>query len=1171
MKRLLTILLIFTSLSIFGQGNIKPNFAEVLQKFNISSYGGVNAQFWWNNLQMKRDSLGYHETLNDSIRFRYPASPIWSPWYKNINTNLFKLRNDSVTLPGFLTNWKALQYRKLNNHDSLANLDERSYNSLTDKPTIPSAQVNSDWNSVSGVSQILNKPDLSIYRLLNNHDSLSNLDEKNYSSLIGKPDLSIYRTFVNHDSLMNLDERSYNSLTDKPNLSLYRLLTNHDSLSSLDERSYNSLTDKPTYTNIDPGTVDGQIPYWDNINGKYIPSSSGKLNWNDVSSLLGLGSLDVNGSSFPTRLYGGTTGSALYSLSLLRSAASKETDLNFRRPDVFGTGRQLDGTPSAKGYQLVLGRSPFLTDIIIGDGTYTGGTSDDTGTGLSNAYIRFPNYGAGILKTNSIGVISVDTAIGDTITKVGTKYDLSLKEDKSNKVTIISSGSTDVQYPSAKLVWNQNVLKVDKISGQSLIRSAAIDSIHTSIQVKDSLLYLKGNYVPHSQLITGLSTKLNLTGGTLSNILYFSNDNTTARILPTNNNTGYVGDNTHRWAGIFSGIGSFSGTVTANAVTSSAFLSNSEIDFTTLAYDDYQNIKVKNGIFTAGITAVAGSFSGKVTANAFSSSAYLSNSLIEFFTVPYDDYQSIKAKNATFTGAFSGTAGGFTGALTASSFAVPGGLSTQYLMRDGSYSTTAGSVYKGQVDGSTGSGIADGTGTTGWYYACSVAGTHNYGSGNITLAIGDQLYYNGSVWLKIPGAGSYSLPIATSSVLGGFKTSSSVFIDGTGVATVSTAYRGSTWVPAWSDVTSKPTTLSTIATNDLTGINGISLGVLSGAIRTIKATGTDLRIVSGDGNNYMTMGYSGGLDYNGYTIWHSGNLTPANYVPITTTVNGHALSSNVTVTPTDLSLVIGTNVQAYNSNLTGINQGLTTTSSPSFTAVGATTFTGTLTGHASLDALTNQTMYIGITSVAINRASAALVLTGITSIDGSSASCTGNAATVTNGVYTGDSRLTDARTPTSHTHGNITNTGYLGTTATLPLITGAGGIIQAGAFGATSGTFTQGNDSRLSNNTVQALSGTTITWDLSAGRDATLTLTGNTTITLSNGTAGLSGNIKVTNDASSAYTLTFSTTNYTNAIQNPIRAAANQVTTSGGSSKKDIYSYWITGTVANWNGGLNFN
>lgn len=35
-----------------------------------------------------------------------------------------------------------------------------SYNDLTNKPTIPAAQVNSDWNASSGVAQILNKPTL---------------------------------------------------------------------------------------------------------------------------------------------------------------------------------------------------------------------------------------------------------------------------------------------------------------------------------------------------------------------------------------------------------------------------------------------------------------------------------------------------------------------------------------------------------------------------------------------------------------------------------------------------------------------------------------------------------------------------------------------------------------------------------------------------------------------------------------------------------------------------------------------------------------------------------------------------------------------------------------------------------------------------------------------------
>lgn len=60
-----------------------------------------------------------------------------------------------------------------------------------------------------------------------------------------------------------------------------------------------------------------------------------------------------------------------------------------------------------------------------------------------------------------------------------------------------------------------------------------------------------------------------------------------------------------------------------------------------------------------------------------------------------------------------------------------------------------------------------------------------------------------------------------------------------------------------------------------------------------------------------------------------------------------------------------------------------------------------------------------------------------------------------------DARLSDARTPLSHTHGNITNGGLIGVTTDLPIITGTGGILQAGAFGTGANTFCQGNDARL--------------------------------------------------------------------------------------------------------------
>lgn len=70
----------------------------------------------------------------------------------------------------------------------------------------------------------------------------------------------------------------------------------------------------------------------------------------------------------------------------------------------------------------------------------------------------------------------------------------------------------------------------------------------------------------------------------------------------------------------------------------------------------------------------------------------------------------------------------------------------------------------------------------------------------------------------------------------------------------------------------------------------------------------------------------------------------------------------------------------------------------------------------------------------------------------------------TAGTFTvgNDSRLSDARTPTSHTHGNITNAGAIGSAANLPIITTTSGVLTVGSFGTTANTFTQGNDSRLS-------------------------------------------------------------------------------------------------------------
>ena len=72
--------------------------------------------------------------------------------------------------------------------------------------------------------------------------------------------------------------------------------------------------------------------------------------------------------------------------------------------------------------------------------------------------------------------------------------------------------------------------------------------------------------------------------------------------------------------------------------------------------------------------------------------------------------------------------------------------------------------------------------------------------------------------------------------------------------------------------------------------------------------------------------------------------------------------------------------------------------------------------------------------------------------------------TTTDGVLQASDTITKSKiSDFSHTHGNISNDGKVGSAANLPLITGENGVVTTGSFGTAANTFCQGNDSRLSN------------------------------------------------------------------------------------------------------------
>jgi hypothetical protein len=118
---------------------------------------------------------------------------------------------DCATIISILEDIEALQTDvalKANTADLGATAFSNSYNDLDNLPTIPAAQVNSDWNSVSGVSEILNKPTIpSIAGLVPETRNISTT-----SPLSGGGDLSANRTLSIPKATTLLD--GYLSATD---------------------------------------------------------------------------------------------------------------------------------------------------------------------------------------------------------------------------------------------------------------------------------------------------------------------------------------------------------------------------------------------------------------------------------------------------------------------------------------------------------------------------------------------------------------------------------------------------------------------------------------------------------------------------------------------------------------------------------------------------------------------------------------------------------------------------------------------------------------------------------------------------------------------------------------------------------------------------------------------
>lgn len=161
----------------------------------------------------------------------------------------------------------------------------------------------------------------------------------------------------------------------------------------------------------------------------------------------------------------------------------------------------------------------------------------------------------------------------------------------------------------------------------------------------------------------------------------------------------------------------------------------------------------------------------------------------------------------------------------------------------------------------------------------------------------------------------------------------------------------------------------------------------------------------------------------------------------TTVINGTGNVIAGQLSGTIPSAVLGNSTVNIGTTAIALNRA---TGTQTLTGVSIDGSSGSTTGNAATVTngfYTTSSFNLGTTSIAVNRASATQSLTGI-NIDGSAGSCTGNAGTVTNGVYTtGNQSIAGIKTFSNGTASTTNTTGSVVITGGL----GVSGAINAGA------------------------------------------------------------------------------------------------------------------------------
>lgn len=411
-----------------------------------------------------------------------------------------------------------------------------SYTDLINTPTIPAAQVNSDWNASSGVAEILNKPTIptATSDLTNDSGFITSADLPTKTSDLTNDGSDGTSVYVESDELATVATTgSYTDLTNTPTIPAAQVNSDWNASSGVAEilnkptlatvattGAYSDLTGTPTIPTVNDATL--TITQ----NG----TSAGTFTANSATNTT-IALTDTTYSAFT-----GTDGQAAGSAGLVPAPATTDAGKFLKADGTWGTitatttvfysSVNFEGWDDGTQWQIYLYADSAMTTYATGDDIYNAFQNGDVVIryyDTHNAYTAYYSVDH-VTKYDSTGMVDIYLVSGNWQACSSCGFDiLDVRKYTSNNFWSIHK----VYKLQEKLAAGSNIT----ISGSTI---SATDTTYSVMTGATSSTAGVSGLVPapaagdEAKVLSGAGTWVNQSGGGVSTVIYYANSTSTA-------------------------------------------------------------------------------------------------------------------------------------------------------------------------------------------------------------------------------------------------------------------------------------------------------------------------------------------------------------------------------------------------------------------------------------------------------------------------------------------------------------------------------------------------------------------------------------------------------------------------------------------------------------------